>query len=315
VSETHVEIPDDSGPPPESDSPYKNLWVPLVLVPAGIVIAIVLVFVLFGSALGEEATMSQNLQTVVDGGANERDQAAFGLVRQALENQQARAEGVELPWPLEEGFARQVSSAADQLAEDDHILRLALGILLDLLGDDAGVELLIATLALDESQDPGAKLRFYAVWNLGLIADARAAPAVLKLLDGSDEGLRNLAAGVLCNLPGEGVREGLVMALGDDSLAVRASAAASLSKLDPPDGSAARLLRDLTETSIYTAENARFPQKYRVAEEVSDHRVVALRALGRLGLAEDRALLEALTKDSDLNVADGALKVLADWDK
>ena len=43
--------------------------------------------------------------------------------------------------------------------------------------------------------------------------------------------------------------------------------------------------------------------------------MVALRALGRLGLAEDRALLEALTKDSDLNVADGALKVLADWDK
>jgi len=315
LSETHVEIPDEPGPPPGGDSPYKNLWVPLVLVPAGIVITIVLVFVLFGSALGEEASLSENLQTVIDGGSNERDQAAFGLVRQALENQEARSDGEELPWPMDEGFARQVAAAVEQLADDDHVLRLVLGILLDLLDDDRGVELLIATLALDDSQDPGAELRFTAVWNLGLMADVRAAPSVLSLLDGPDEGLRNLAAGVLCNLPAEGVREGLIAALADDSLAVRASAAASLSKLNPPEASAARLLRDLTETAIYMAENERYPAKYRVAEEVSHNRVVAVTALGRLELGEDRALLEALTKDSDLDVADAALRVLADWDE
>ena len=81
-----IQITDASAP---GESPYRNLWVPLVIVPAGIVIAIVIVFALFGAISGDEASLSENLARVVEGGKNDRQQALFNLARQATENHQA----------------------------------------------------------------------------------------------------------------------------------------------------------------------------------------------------------------------------------
>ena len=69
-------------PPPP---PYRNLWVPLVVVPALIVMVLVLVFVFFSSIVGEEASPRENLARMLEGGANERRQASFNLVRQTLD--------------------------------------------------------------------------------------------------------------------------------------------------------------------------------------------------------------------------------------
>ena len=119
MEEIDIEIPDEPRPQAPSgsdsspggsegdggdgapDTPYRNLWVPLVLVPAALVIAILLVWVLFSGISGSEATLEQNLERIVAGGRNDRDQALFNLARQVSENQRAAREGEPPPWPMD----------------------------------------------------------------------------------------------------------------------------------------------------------------------------------------------------------------------
>ena len=88
VTEIEIRDPDPSDPGspatpamPAGESPYKNLLVPLVVVPALIVMVLVLVFVLFGAVAGKEDSPRENLDRLLHGGFNERKQAAFNLVR------------------------------------------------------------------------------------------------------------------------------------------------------------------------------------------------------------------------------------------
>ena len=77
MSETRVEIADE--PAETGASPYQNLWVPLIVVPAGIVITIVVVMAIFGSLTGDEKTPAENLELVIHGGTNQAEQALFNL--------------------------------------------------------------------------------------------------------------------------------------------------------------------------------------------------------------------------------------------
>ena len=312
MSDERIELPDSSGAPgahaqgSAEDAPYRNLWVPLVVVPAGIVIAVVLVFALFGALAGQERSLAENLELVVRGGKNERDQALMNLAVQAAENHAALFEGRELPWPMEQGFPARVRAAAEEIDPDEHETRLVLGILLATLGDDAGVPLLLESAAVGDDEDPDRSLRFRAIQNLGLIGDGRATEAVIDFLDHDDEGLRTVAAWALSNLPGGEVRAALRGALGDPSLQVRGTAALSLARLDPPDLEAARVLRDLLDPSTYASEHEREPGKYGQARLVSELRVSAVRALARLRLPEDRARLAELASDPDVAVREAA---------
>ena len=94
-------------PAPSDPTPgaYRNLWVPLIVVPFLVVGVIALVFVFFGAIRGEDPSMEQNLATVTSGGANERKQAALSLAAQALENSVARSEGRDAPWPAPDALA------------------------------------------------------------------------------------------------------------------------------------------------------------------------------------------------------------------
>lgn len=311
MADERIEIPD--GPPDDTapaEGPYRNLWVPLIVIPAGIVITVVLVFALFGSLSGHERSLAENLELVVRGGKNERDQALMNLSIQAAENHAALFEGREPPWPMEQGFPARVRAAVDEIDPDEHAPRLVLGILLATVGDEAGVPLLLEAAAAGDDEDPDRSLRFQAIQNLGLIGDGRATPAVIAFLDHEDEGLRTVAAWALSNLPGEGVRPALRGALEDPSLEVRGTAALSLARLDPPDPEAARVLRDLLDPQTYAAEHARDSGKYAQARLVSELRVRAVRALAHLGLEEDRARLQELADDPDVAVREAAVIAL-----
>lgn len=295
--------------------PYDNLWVPLLLVPAGIVIAIVAVVALFGGLAGSERSMSENLALVVNGGKNQGEQALLSLAVQAAENQRARArqragEEVTLPWPMQQGFPAEVHKALEEIDADQHAVRSVLAAILGTLGDERGVRLLVAQLALTDAEDPDRNLRSDAIVSLGGIGDPSTTGAVLPFLDHEDVLLRITSAGALSNLPGEGVRDALVRALEDGELDVRATAAISGSKLAPPLKEAAALLRELTGRGIYEEVHQADPAKYRRATDVSHFRVLAVVALGRLGLEQDRALLEALRDDADPHVAEAAIRLL-----
>jgi len=319
MSERDVQIqdrPEGQGPSPAPGA-NSNLW-GLVVVPAGIVIAIMVVGALFGALTGSESSLDENLELVVHGGKNQRTQALFNLARQASENQRAYAERLaggdaELPWPMAQGFPQRVRDAVDELDEDEYETRLVLAVLLSTLDEPEGSELLRRFLELGDTEDPDQSLRMRAIQNLGILGDAAATQAVIGFLDHKEHVLRLAAAGALSQLPGDGVRAALESALGDGVLDVRATAALSASKLDPPLDSAGPLLRELTGKEIYAAEREQDPHRFTRARDVSQFRALAVTALGRLGLTEDRAFLESLRGDSDLLVAEAAMKVLDTW--
>lgn len=313
MSETRVEIADE--PAETGASPYQNLWVPLIVVPAGIVITIVVVMAIFGSLTGDEKTPAENLELVIHGGTNQAEQALFNLIRQSVENQRALLDGSELPWPLPDGFADKLAAAIAEVDEDKYSTKLALASFLA-GSDPRGVEALEGLLSIPEAADSAGDVRFRTIVNLGnlaaagLVPEGTATEKVLGFLESDDEALRNAAAAALAFMPGEAIRPALVATLADSSLAVRATAALSLVKLDPPGTEAATVLRDLANQATYDAAREANPRHFSRGEEVSRYRSTALEALAHLGRDEDWAFIEGFRDDSDMNVVDSVLRLL-----
>lgn len=303
--------------PPETPArgPYQNLWVPLVLVPAGIVLVVLGILAFVGGITGEEKSLGQNLEVVLHGGANEREQAIFSMVRQLEENRAARLEGRELPWPIDATFLDDLRSAWTRLAPEDVNARLVVATTLSQLDEDEGVEKLLELLELPDELDRKGEVRFTALAHLGATGDPAARDGILAFLDHPDPGLRSIAAISLQKIPGEVTLSALSGALGDSSFEVRANAALSLSELG--DASGVVLIRDLLEQATYEEQAAADPEgrKFARGVGVSEGRAAAVRALGALRLDEDRARLEALADDEpDLTVREAAMRALAAWD-
>jgi HEAT repeat protein len=296
---------------PPTQSPYSTLWMPLVIVPAVIVIVLVLIFLMFGGIAGGPTSIQDNLQAVVTGGKNEREQAAFHLSQKVAENSQAALEGEELPWPVPADLEAQLQGAWESVPEDDVNVRFLLASLFAEMGDPEGVTHLIELLKASVEGDPGNELQFQIIAKLGALGDPAALEAVLPYAESPDAGLRSLVAIVLQNLGGEAATAALEGLLNDAEFEVRANAAISLSKL----GSAAgvSVLLGLLEPEVYAAENAANRERFRTGRSISESRMAALSALARLGRLEDRSAVEAWKEDSDLEFRAVVLDALATW--
>jgi HEAT repeat protein len=293
----------------EEASPYGSLFVPLLVVPAMIVVVLLLVYTLVGAIAGEEASLEENLQRVMRGGANERDQAAFALVAQLAENDRALADGLEAPWEISMELRPNLVSALEVLGEDEAQLQYVISSALLHLGDPAGLEGLRGILTLGEEADPDGKLKFHALFCLGPRGDAETFEDVRPFLESDDAGLRSLAAGLMRYYAQDLAAPALSAALGDHDLAVRLNAAISLSWLGNSAG--ATLLMDGAGRALYEAERQRDPQAYARADVVRANRVRALDALARLGRAEDIAFFEGVVEaEDDLEVREAAMKAL-----
>lgn len=311
--ETPIEAPARApGEPEAAPSPYKNLWVPLIVVPAGIVMVLLCIFLFFGAIGGHETSLEQNLQLVVSGGANQRKQAAFNLGVQIAENQRAQLEGREAPWQLGADFLPELRRAWESVSEEDHEIRLALACLQAQHGDEQGVPNLISMLDIDQAQDPQGQLRFKALAQLSALGDERGLPSLVASLGDPDEGLRRLAAIGLQKQSGPVALEALRGALGDESLVVRANAALSLSILGDPAG--APVLIELLSPQTYADERERHERRFSRGELVTSSRASAVRALGALRRPEDREiLLEMAASEPDLAVREAAMLALEGW--
>jgi HEAT repeat protein len=297
-------------PPPPASSPYRNLFVPLIVVPFLVVGVLVLVFVFFGAIRGRDATLSENLERAVHGGSKEREQAAVSLVAQAVENSQAQARGDPYPWKASPSFVSDLQEAWRSTEGDDALLiRLALAQLSAQFGDPEAFEKLAWFLELSDAQDPEGKLRGPALVALSWLGDPRAAERVIPYLRHADPYLRQSAAAALQRLPGPATVEALRAALDDPSLEFRGMAAISLSHLGDPSGSA--VLRELVDPATFAAEHEREPRKWAGGELIQQTRLQAVRALGRLEREEDRALLRRLADgDEDPAVREAAMRAL-----
>lgn len=295
----------------EAQSPYKSLWVPLVVTPGLIVIVLVLVFLAFGGITGREPSIEENLYDIVNGGKNERTQAAFNLSQKIAANSYATLEGEEEPWPVPVDLRDRVEAAWDSTGDEDATLRFVLASLLAQLDDPEGVTHLIELLALGEERDPGARLRFQALLTLGTLGDPRALPAIVDFAEAEDAGLRSVVAVVLQATDEEASRATLEALVLDPDLQVRANAAVSLARLGSSAG--VDVLFSLLGTEVYEAANQDNPSRFRTGELVSRARRTALRALARLGRAEDRARLEGYREDPDLEFRGEVLDALSTW--
>jgi hypothetical protein len=301
-------------PPPEDAgaSPYRNLWVPLVVVPFLVVGVLVLVFLFFGAISGREASLPENLRQLVEGGMNGRQQAAVSLGAQVVANRQALQAGREPPWETPPDFLSQLQAAWKAMLDDDNqTLRLALAKVLVEYEDPGAREKLVQFLQLTEEDDDDGQIRFGALMALGNIGDVAAVPAILPFLEHPDPYLRQGAASALQGLPGEASIAGLEGVLGDPSLELRGMAAISLSHLGSPAG--ATVLLDLIDPGTYEDIRRDDPLKYVDPQLVQNSRVYAVLALARLERAEDVPLLERLAEeDGDPAVREAAMLGLRD---
>jgi len=295
---------------PADGGPYRNLWVPLVVVPFLVVGVIVLVFVFFGAIRGKEASLQENLERVVNGGANERKQAAASLAVQVVENRTAELAGKPPVWPVQGDFLADLRRAWERLPPDDNPhLRLTLAELGAHYGDPAALDRLLAFLSLSDADDPKGELRVPAMIALASMGDERAAAPIVKYLTHEDTFLRQSAAAALQGIPGETSRNALLGLLDDGSLELRGQAAISLARLGDPSG--ASVLRELLDAASYAAAHAADPRKFATERSVHDARLEAVRALARLDRAEDRDLLRELSKsEGDPAVREAAMLAL-----
>ena len=306
--------PAPAEPPQGGAAPsgYQNLWVPLIVVPFLVVGVLVIVFLFFGAIRGRDATLEENLQVLIHGGTNERQQAAVSLSAQVVENRQAREQGRELPWEADEDFLDQLQGAWDAMGPDDNPnLRLAVAKALQEYGDPEARAKLEGFLELTDDVDGDGQLRFYALLELGQLGDPRAAAAVIPFLASADPLLQQGAASALQSMPGPDTVEALKGVLGASSLELRGMAAISLSHLG--DASGAHVLLDLVDPDTYTAIQADNPRKYADPRLVQNSRIYAVQALARLNRDEDLDLLKRIADgDADPEVREAAMRAVRD---
>jgi HEAT repeat protein len=311
-----VQSPEDAAapqPPAQGapgGGPYRNLWVPLVVVPFLVVGVIVLVFVFFGAIRGKDPTLQENLERVVSGGANERKQAAMSLAVQVVENRTAELAGRPPVWPVEGDILVDLQRAWEALPEDDNPrMRLTVAELGAHFGDPAALDRLLGFLEVPDADDPRGELRVPAMIAIAGLGDERAAVPLAAFLTHEDPFLRQSAAAALQAIPGETSRAALVGLLDDTSLELRGQAAISLARHGDPAG--AGVLRELIGLESYAAARAADARKFATERSVHDARLEAVRALARLGRVEDRELFQALAEsEGDPAVREAAMLAL-----
>lgn len=320
ASEVPPAAPPELPPGDLAQSPYRNLWVPLIVVPALIGIVLVVVFVLFGAVSGKESPPEENLSRMLDGGKNERRQASFNLVRQILEREAALARGEPAPFELTPAFGERLAAAFDSsdLADKDQYEQafLCARVLFE-LGEPGGLERLFTLADASDAADPDGFVRFTLLSSLGAWAERlepgqreRAGALLVRFVDDTDPGLVRAAAMSLQKFPGDASVAALRGLLGSSELDLRGQAAISLSHLG--DASGDGVLVEMLAPEAYARAHAAQPNKFSRAAEISQARVKAVQALARLDKPEHRERLAALSRDeADLGVREAAIQALA----
>ncbi len=318
-----------SSPPVEQvDSPYRNLWVPLVIVPALIVVVLVVVFVVFGAVATEARGPRENLERMREGGPNERQQAAFAFAGQVVEQARARDEGRTPEFAIDASLIPDLEAAFASTPADLPEQRFVLAMALAQLEADGAIDRLIEVLGNPADSGVGggdpssaeAVMRFNLMTHLGPLGARLGEPqrervldALIPFLDGPDAGLRSAAAVALQRYPGERSRSALRGLLGSSDVELRGNAAIALSHLGDPSG--ADVLRELCAAELYASLNRAEPKKFAQGELVTRSRVLAVGGLARLGRAQDRELLEQLAAgEPDVEVREAAMRALAAGD-
>jgi HEAT repeat protein len=199
-------------------------------------------------------------------------------------------------------FLDELLALFEDAAKDDPRVRRYLALALGRVGDARAVPALLKVLAEHDAHGDSETL-IYSIWALGAIRDPAALPELVRLAGAEDDGVRKAAVHALGTLPGQAARERLVQSLADPVEDVRWNAALGLARRGDPAG--APVLRGMLDRR-HLAGVAGLSDEQR--EEAM---LAAIAAAGQLQDAELRSALAELRKrDPSLKLRNAAGAVL-----
>lgn len=273
------------------------LAVQFFLIPLGVIAVTILIYAGFRVLLADDRTVQDYLNEIQNGGSNRRWPAAYDLSRR-ISDPKVRAANPGLGPALVKAF--HDSKSSDPLVR--RYLALALGRLDPPLPPDA-VPLLTEALT-----DPDSDTRISAIWALGSIGDAAAAPALMELYASDDAGIRKMTVYALGALPGDLQVRTLQTALNDTATDVKWNAAVALARHGRRDG--LPVLREMldrahVERSLQRGAGARDEDR---AGEVMINSLRAVASLKEGTLREP--VLTLSRQDPSMRVRQAALEAL-----
>lgn len=209
------------------ESPDKEKWfVPFVVIPLGIALAILSIVGLANFLLGRGGprTLDELLSDIRGGGANARKQAAFHLARNIAEEVNRTQTAAPVPeaapqqraaWPRRE--LQKIEAAYDSVKDDIETRRFLVSAL-GLVGDDATVAFLGNQIAAPDASDTEGTLHIAELHAIARICSESALPIFDAELDRAlakerDPGILNILASGYGNLQTPAATERLLKIL------------------------------------------------------------------------------------------------------
>jgi HEAT repeat protein len=275
------------------------LAVQFFLIPLVVVGITVLVYLGFRTMLlGDQRSAQEYLTEIRYGGANRRWPAAYELSR-LMADPAVRANDRTLAPALVEAFEH----STDDDPRVRRYLALALG-RLDRPMPPHGQELLIKAL-----DDRDSETRISAIWALGAAGDPAVMPAIARMYQSDDAGIRKMAVYALGALPGRTDTTTLRAALNDSVPDVQWNAAVALARQGQREG--VPVIQRMLDRS-YVEQAVRIPSRPDLdVDPVADVMISGLQAAAALKDERLKAPVSAISRDDrSLRVRQAALDAL-----
>lgn len=195
-------------------------------------------------------------------------------------------------------FVDELIALFEDAEKDDPRVRRYLALALGRIGDARALPALLKVVSAD-AKDADSETLIYSIWALGAIHDEAAAPALVRLAAAEDAGVRKAAVHALGTLPGDAARERLLQSLQDPAEDVRWNAALALARRG--DAAAAPVLRSMLDRAHLDTVAGLLP------EQREEAMLAAISAAALLQDEELRSALALLRKsDPSLKLRDAA---------
>jgi hypothetical protein len=269
------------------------------LIPLLVVGATVLVYLGFRSLVTDDRSAQEYLTDIRSGGSNRRWPAAYELSRLMADPEFTKSQEAMLAPELVRAFADS--------RDDDPRVRQYLALTLGRLNPPIpaeGRQLLIEALS-----DPDSQTRINAIWALGSLRDASAAPEIARMYGSDDAGVRKMAVYALGSMPSDAGNETLVKALADAEVDVQWNAAIALARHNRHEG--AQVLSRMLDRAYVERNVTRQPRSREEVDPVGEVMISGLRAIAALKESTLSEQVRALSRDDQsLKVRQAAIETL-----
>lgn len=279
------------------------LAVQFFLIPLAVVALTTLVYLGFRVMVTDDRSAQDYLAEIRTGGSNRRWPAAYELAR-LMADPAVRAKDKTLAPGLIRAF--------EESKQDDPRVRRYLALALGRL--DPPLPAQATRLLIESLDDADGETRISAIWALGSGGDPVVVPALERMYESTDSGIRKMTVYALGALPGDAQAGTLRAALNDPVPDVQWNAAVALARHGNRDG--LPVLRRMLDRD-YVTETVKIPA--RPDEDIDPVGEVMISGLRAAAALKDESLREAVAalsrSDRSLRVRQAAIETLKAMDR